>query len=68
MLTVLFVLAGAGKSVLWYANPPIFLSQELTVPASSTIIENTDTVRKCGLTSIAFFYHNFREDQTRDLR
>jgi len=38
------------------------------VPASSTIIENIDTLRKCGLASIAFFYHDFREDQKRDLR
>jgi hypothetical protein len=38
------------------------------VPASSTIIENIDTMRKCGLASLAFFYHDFREDQKRDLR
>jgi hypothetical protein len=44
------------------------MSQELMVPASSTIIENIDTMRKCGLASLAFFYHDFREDQKRDLR
>jgi hypothetical protein len=38
------------------------------VPTSSTIIENIDTMRKCGLASLAFFYHDFREDQKRDLR
>jgi len=38
------------------------------VPASSTIIENIDTMRKCGLASLAFFYHDFSEDQKRDLR
>ena len=38
------------------------------VPASSTIIENIDTMRKCGLASLAFFYHDFREDQKSDLR
>jgi len=38
------------------------------VPASSTIIENIDTMRKCGLASMAFYYHDFREDQKRDLR
>ena len=36
--------------------------------ASSTIIENIDAMRKCGLASLAFFYHDFREDQKRDLR
>jgi len=38
------------------------------VPASSTIIENIDTMRECGLASLAFFYHDFREDQKSDLR
>ena len=38
------------------------------VPTSSTIIENIDTMRKCGLAFLAFFYHDFREDQKRDLR
>jgi len=38
------------------------------MPASSTIIENIDTMRKCGLASLAFFYHDFREDQKRNLR
>jgi len=38
------------------------------VPASSTIIENIDAMRKCGLASLAFFYHDFREDQKRNLR
>jgi len=38
------------------------------VPASSTIIENIDAMRKCGLASLAFFYHDFREDQKSDLR
>ena len=38
------------------------------VATSSTIIENIDTMRKCGLASLAFFYHDFREDKKRDLR
>ena len=38
------------------------------VLASSTIIENIDTMRRCGLASLAFFYHDFREDQKRELR
>ena len=37
------------------------------VSASSTIIENIDAMRKCGLAFLAFFYHDFREDQKRDL-
>jgi hypothetical protein len=35
---------------------------------SSTIIENIDSMRKCGLASLAFFYCDFRENEKRDLR
>jgi hypothetical protein len=36
--------------------------------ASSTIIENINSMRKSGLASVAFFYCDFREDEKRDLR
>ena len=36
--------------------------------ASSTIIENIDSMRKSGLVSLAFFYCDFREDEKKDLR
>jgi hypothetical protein len=35
---------------------------------SSTIIEEIETMRKCGLASLAMFYYDFREDQKRDRR
>jgi hypothetical protein len=38
------------------------------VSASSTIIEEIETMRKSGLASLAMFYHDFREDQKKDLR
>jgi hypothetical protein len=34
--------------------------------ASSTIIEEIDSMRKSGLASLAIFYYDFREDQKRD--
>jgi hypothetical protein len=36
--------------------------------ASSTIIEEIENMRKCGLASLAIFYHDFREDRKKDLR
>jgi NACHT domain len=36
--------------------------------ASSTIIEDIDSIRKAGLASLAFFYFDFREDQKKTLR
>ena len=38
------------------------------VLASSTIIEEIQTIRKSGLASLAIFYCDFREDQKRGLR
>ena len=36
--------------------------------ASSTIIEEIETLRKSGLASLGFFYHDFRDDQKKDRR
>ena len=44
------------------------MSQELIVLASSTIVENINSMRKSGLVSLAFFYCDFREDEKKDLR
>jgi hypothetical protein len=38
------------------------------VLASSTIIEEIDTMRKSGLASLAMFYYDFKEDEKKDLR
>jgi hypothetical protein len=38
------------------------------VLASSTIIEEIETMRKTGLASLAMFYYDFREDEKKDLR
>jgi hypothetical protein len=35
---------------------------------SSTIIEEVETMRKSGLASLGFFYHDFRDDQKKDRR
>ena len=60
--------AGAGKSVFWCDNLLICLLQEIIVSASSTIIEDIDETRKCGLASLAFFYCDYRDDAKKDRR
>jgi hypothetical protein len=60
--------AGAGKSVFWYVKFFIFLSRELIVFVSSTIIEDIHAMQKAGLASLAFFYCDFREDRKKELR
>ena len=61
-------LAGSGKSVIWYINPLILSSRQLTVLTSSTIIKDIDNIRKDGRASLAMYYYDFREDQKKDLR
>jgi hypothetical protein len=46
----------------------IFPSRELIVSASSTIIQDIIAMKKRGLASLAFFYHDFREEKKKDLR
>ena len=46
----------------------ISLYCELIDLASSTIIEDVESMRKSGLASLAFFYYDFREDAKKDLR
>jgi len=46
----------------------IFLSRELTVVASSAVIEEIKTIQKSRLASLAMYYYDFREDKKKDLR
>src|SRR5487761_1379519 len=43
-----------------------YILRELTLLASSTIIEDIEAMRKSGLASLGFFYHDFRDDQKKD--
>jgi len=54
------IIAAVGNSVLWYIRHLMFPSRELIVLASSTIVEDIDTM-KAGLTSFSFFSSDFRE-------
>ena len=65
LMDIIFV-AGAGKSVFWYVNLFDISLSQLTVLTSSTIIEDIEALRKSGLASLGFFYHDFRDDQKKD--
>ena len=66
---VSYILAGSGKSVLWYA-----LSQLLLTPVyssyliSSTIIEDVQELCHAGLATLAIFYFDFRDAAKQDVR
>jgi NACHT domain len=65
---VLNIVAGSGKSVLSYVNLQVFPVRELIFPASSSIIQNLESMSKVGLASMAFFYCDFRDDEKQNLR
>jgi len=44
-----------------------FMGTYTTVFFSSAIIEEIEVMRKSGLASLAFYYHDFREDRKKDL-
>jgi hypothetical protein len=46
----------------------IFILEELRILISSTIIEDIQVLRKSGLASLGFFYHDFRDDSKKDRR
>jgi hypothetical protein len=62
------IVAGAGKSVLWWVSLSMFPYQDLIVLGSSSIIEDIGAMQKSGLASLAFFYCDFREDEKKHLR
>jgi len=46
----------------------IFLSRELTVVASSAVIQEIKTIQKSKPASLAMYYYDFRDDKKKDLR
>ena len=54
--------------MFWYVNLFDLSSCGLTILASSTIIEDIQVLRKSGLVSLGFFYHDFRDDKKKDRR
>jgi hypothetical protein len=61
------VVAGAGKSVLWYVVSKIFHpGHPTTGPYSSSIIEEINGLCDMGLASIAYFYCDFRDPKKQD--
>ena len=62
--------AGAGKTILWYATFSVFVVWKLRLIslASSTIIETIDHMRKSGFASLVFFYCDFRDDKKQHRR
>ena len=46
----------------------IFFPRELTVPASSAVIEEIKSIQESGLACLAMYYYDFREDKKKDLR
>jgi hypothetical protein len=62
------VVAGCGKTILWYVSIWIFSVEGAHLRTSSAIIEAIDRMRRAGLASLAFFYFDRSDDKKRNLR
>ena len=60
--TTLFV-AGSGKSILWFVEQLLFLSEvtDSLVISSSAIIQDIEAMCDAGQASLAYFYFDFRD-------
>jgi hypothetical protein len=64
-----FFCSGSGEERLLVRRPfSDVLARETDGAVSSTIIEEIEALRKSGLASLGFFYHDFRDDQKKDHR
>jgi hypothetical protein len=56
--------------VLWYVTQQVlyFLIGALTLPLSSTVIQDVRDVCQTGLAILAFFYFDFRDDSKQNVR
>jgi hypothetical protein len=69
LLMVSFMIAGSGKSVLWYlALQYLFSLSVLNSSTSSTIIEDIQHMCRMGLATLAIFYFDFRDAAKKDAR
>lgn len=70
LLIVLYVVAGSGKSVLWYVLLllQLFFLGTFMLSTSSSIIEELHNMRQVGLATVSFFYFDFRDHDKQDIR
>ena len=66
-------MASLSRSGLWEECPlvgelfDVCFARELTVPASSAVIDQIKTMQESGLAYLAMYYYDFREDKKKDI-
>ena len=68
VLTIFNLIAGSGKSVLWFVLSFFFRLVGLKWFCSSAIIEDLMSLRESGNASVAYFYCDFRDDDKQSCR
>ena len=63
-----FILAGSGKSILWFVILKSWYSRNAYLYVSSTIIKNITSLHDGGLASMAYFYCDFRDTSKQSRR
>jgi hypothetical protein len=67
-LSVLYSVAGSGKSVLWLVASPWLSKWLAEVTISSGIIEDIKSLQKTGSACLAYFYCDFRDKDKQSRR
>ena len=60
--------AGSGKSVLWWVTPRPTFSSLLILVSSSSIIKDIESLCATGLTSVAYYYFDFKDTGRQERR
>ena len=59
--------AGAGKSILWYAVSVLFRNRIFISPISSAIIEDIKSMREVRSTLFAYYYFDYKDTSKRNV-
>ena len=63
-----YVLAGSGKTILWLVITQLLHIDELSLPCSSSIVQDIVTLSEAGSASMAYFYFDFRDDDKKHIQ
>jgi hypothetical protein len=68
LLRLISIVAGSGKSILWYALVQLSAESYINPFTSSTIIQDIQELRKAGLGTVGYFYFDFGDSSKQSAR
>ena len=67
-LQTYILIAGSGKSIMWFVNSLLLFPKLAKISVSSSIIEDIMVLREAKSASLAYFYFDFRDEDKRSRR